>query len=530
MSVVSDWAPESVQRHLADISTNHCPVPIVFASANHLGQLLQIAPKCPTLRVIVSIDPLPKAQRKLLQDWAESIGVEMLYMSDLEAWGGEEGVRCDPGPIKGVEGDYELDINRIATISYTSGTTGNPKGVVLTNKNVTCGAMSNAYGTPADLSKDEWRFLSFLPLSHIYERFLEFLVVYGDGTVCFTTGDTTKLLEDAQLIKPHFMAGVPRVFNRLHAAIKAQMSAPGLKGALLTRAVQTKLAKWRETGQVTHAVYDVLVFRKIRQLLGGELVTISSGAAPLSADVHEMLKVCFSCDVIQGFGMTETVGTCARGIPWDPTAPGTCGQIQPVNEVKLFDVVEMGYSSNDKPNPRGEVCVRGYNVTPGYLHDPENTAKTVDKDGWLHTGDIGEIDAVGRLKIVDRIKNVVKLSQGEYVALEKLEGMYALDPLYATLLVHGDSNRSSLVAIGVCDPLQASQLVSSVLGKNVHHEDIPSLEAVINDPKVRAAVLKRLAATAKKNKLNGFEMVKGVHLTMVPFPEDVLTPTMKVKR
>lgn len=521
---------ETLGPDVAEYITNHCPLPIVFASTNHLASLLKIAPKCPTLRIVVSMDPLPKAQKAVLSEWASSINVELLDVEELEKWGNSDGVRCDPGPVKGVPGELELDMQRVVTISYTSGTTGNPKGVVLTNRNLTTATVSNSLGAALDLTDGEWRFLSYLPLSHIYERFLQLLVIYGDGTIGFTTGDTLRLLEDAQVIKPHFMPGVPRIYNRLHAAIKAQMNAGGLKGALLTRAINTKLANWRETGEVKHSVYDALVFRKIRNLLGGEIKYMSSGSAPLSAEVHEYLKVCFSCDVIQGFGMTETVGTGHKGIPWDIKAVGTCGQIQPCNDMKLVDVPEMGYTSHDQPNPRGELCLKGTNITPGYLHDPENTAKTIDADGWMHTGDVGEIDAEGRLKIIDRIKNVVKLSQGEYVALEKLEGMYALEPIFASLLVHADSTRSSLVAIGVLDPVGAAKLVHGVLGKTISQQDLAALEQAVQDPKVREAVVHNLGKIAKKHKLNGFERVKGIYLTMNPFPEDILTPTLKVKR
>jgi len=294
--------------------------------------------------------------------------------------------------------------------------------------------------------------------------------------------------------------------------------------------VNTKLENWRTKGEVKHTVYDALVFRKIRNLLGGEVAYISSGAAPLSSEVHEILKIAFSCDAIQGFGMTETVGTGTKGIPWDTTAMGTCGAIQPVNDICLMDVPEMGYTSKDSPNPRGELCMKGSNIFVGYLHDEANTAKTIDKDGWMHTGDVGEIDACGRLKIIDRIKNVVKLSQGEYVALEKLEGLYALDPIFAQLLVHGDSTRASLVAVGVLDPERAAGLVASVLGKKITAGDLTSLETAVQDKKVRQAVLSAMGKTSRKYKMNGFEMIKGVHLTIKPFAEEVLTPTLKVKR
>ncbi|KIR56036.1 long-chain acyl-CoA synthetase [Cryptococcus gattii Ru294] len=516
---------ETLGPDVARYITNHCPLPIIVASQNHLPALLKIAPLCPSLRVIVSMDPLPTSERQLLNQWAASVGLDFFTMDELEAKGAQE--PCKPGPE---EGEEELDLKRICTISYTSGTTGDPKGVVLTTENVLSATISNGKGVNPSLINQSWMFLSFLPLSHIYERFAELVVMYGGGTIGFTRADPTKLLEDAQLIKPHFMIGVPRMWNRIHAAVKAQMDSGGLKGALLTKAVNTKLARWRETGEVTHPIYDALVFRKIRALLGGRLVFIASGAAPLRKDVHEMLKVVFSCEVVQGFGMTETVGTCSVGIPWDVGGPGTCGRLQPCNDVKLVDVPDMGYTAKDLPNPRGEVCLKGLNISPGYLHNHKATKESIDEDGWFHTGDIGEIDSAGRLKIVDRLKNVVKLSQGEYVALEKLEGLYALDPLFASFVVHGDSTRSSLIAIAVLDPQQTSNLVGKVLGKNVPSEDLRGLEEAARSKELRKAVFKILGKTARQNKLNGFEMIKGVHLTLTPFPEDIVTPTFKIKR
>ncbi|KIY36549.1 long-chain acyl-CoA synthetase [Cryptococcus gattii E566] len=516
---------ETLGPDVARYITNHCPLPIIVASQNHLPALLKIAPLCPSLRVIVSMDPLPTSERQLLNQWAASVGLDFFTMDELEAKGAQE--PCKPGPE---EEEEELDLKRICTISYTSGTTGDPKGVVLTTGNVLSATISNGKGVNPSLINQSWMFLSFLPLSHIYERFAELVVMYGGGTIGFTRADPTKLLEDAQLIKPHFMIGVPRMWNRIHAAVKTQMDSGGLKGALLTKAVNTKLARWRETGEVTHPIYDALVFRKIRALLGGRLVFIASGAAPLRKDVHEMLKVVFSCEVVQGFGMTETVGTCSVGIPWDVGGPGTCGRLQPCNDVKLVDVPDMGYTAKDLPNPRGEVCLKGLNISPGYLHNHKATKESIDEDGWFHTGDIGEIDSAGRLKIVDRLKNVVKLSQGEYVALEKLEGLYALDPLFASFVVHGDSTRSSLIAIAVLDPQQTSNLVSKVLGKNVPSEDLRGLEEAARSKELRKAVFKILGKTARQNKLNGFEMIKGVHLTLTPFPEDIVTPTFKIKR
>ncbi|WOO85750.1 Long chain acyl-CoA synthetase 7, peroxisomal [Vanrija pseudolonga] len=518
---------ETLGPNTTEFITNHCPVPIIFASSNHLVDILKIAPRCPSLRAVVSMDRLSSGERDVLSQWSTSLGILLLDMADLEEWGLEPGNYVAPGPL---EGERELDCNRIATISYTSGTTGNPKGVILTNWNMTSATLSQSLGGVEFFTKPGWRFMSYLPLSHIYERFLQILVIAGAGTICFSCGDTTKLLEDAQVFKPHFFPGVPRVWNRVHAAIQTQMDTPGLKGALLRQAVAAKRANWREHGQVTHRVYDALVFSKVRALLGGQVRYMSSGSAPLSGAVHELLKLCFSCDVVQGYGLTETVGTCSKGIAWDVGATGTCGHLTNCNEVMLADVAEMGYTHKDSPNPRGEVCIRGDNIFIGYLHDPENTSKALDKDGWFHTGDIGEFDSAGRLKIIDRVKNVVKLSQGEYVALEKLEGIYALNPLFAALIVHADSLRSSLVAIAVLDPALASKLVFDVLGEKIAPEDTEALDKAVQNEKIRDKIVAGFAQVAKKNKLNGFEHIRGVFPTVLPFADDLMTPTQKVKR
>ncbi|BEJ13229.1 hypothetical protein CspHIS471_0304030 [Cutaneotrichosporon sp. HIS471] len=524
--LVSASLYETLGPDTAQYITNHCPLPIIFSSAHHLVQLLRMAPLCPSLRVIVTMDPISAAERDVLSQWAASLGILLLDQLEMEEWGAQADNFVPPTVA---DDEIEIDQNRIVTISYTSGTTGNPKGVILSNWNMTSAVISNAYGVGEYFDNPGFKFFSYLPLSHVYERFLQILVVGGNGTICLTTGDTTKLLEDAQILKPNFFPGVPRVWNRVYAAIKMQMDAPGLKGALLRRAVATKLANSRTNGSIHHRVYDALVFRKIRALVGGEVLYMSSGAAPLSAAVHEFLRICFCCDVVQGYGLTETVGTTSKGIPEDMKHIGTVGQIQPCNEVRLVDVSEMGYTHQDKPNPRGEVCIRGDNVFAGYLHDAENTEKAL-KDGWFHTGDIGEIDQSGRLKIVDRVKNVVKLSQGEYVALEKVEGVYALNPLYTTLLVHADSLRSSLVAVGILEPTLASNLVAQVLGKKISPTDEAALEEAVKDPKVRAHLVKQFQQVAKANKLNSFEMIRGIYPTLKPFPDDLLTPTQKVKR
>lgn len=225
--------------------------------------------------------------------------------------------------------------------------------------------------------------------------------------------------------------------------------------------------------------------------------------------------------ISQGYGQTENCGTAVRCWDADTVPAGTVGPPAAGAEIKLIDVPDMGYFSTDKPYPRGEILTRGVMVIPGYYKDEAKSKETVDSEGWLHSGDIGLIDEFGRTKIIDRIKNLVKLSQGEYVALEKvspscphqtkteadlsrspqIENIYSLCPLIAQIYVHGDGLEDHVVGMIVPDPVQFAPFVSRVLGGSYSPTDIPALEKVANDPKVIAALGKELAPYAKNARL-----------------------------
>lgn len=474
---------------------NHAPLSIVFTAAKHIPQLLKVAKNCPCLRVVVSLDVLDDREAAVLKEWAESVGLQFWQLPDFEIFGAAEGAKRKiqvrpPTP------------EMTCTISYTSGTTGNPKGVVLTHEAVTKGAVATALGMGEGFSEQPVM-ISYLPLAHIFERFFELTMMYAEGCIGYTTGDPLRLLEDAQIIRPHFFPSVPRVLTRIHQAIMVQANAPGIKGALLTRAINTKLENYRKTGAITHSVYDTLIFRNIRNLLGGRVEMLVSGSAPIQAKVLEVMTVCFSCAVIEGYGLTESVGVCTANIDTDRKHLGSTGSARTGVQLRLADVPELNYLVSDKPDPRGEICIGGPILMSRYHRDLENTKKVIDEDGFFHTGDIGSIDSAGRLRIVDRIKNVMKLSQGEYVALEKVEGIFNIYPLFQTIYVHGDSLQSHIVLIGICDPIQAAQLVESLLGKKINPSDLESLKKSINDDKIRRKVLKDLKKLAQQAKLNG---------------------------
>ena len=176
---------------------------------------------------------------------------------------------------------------------------------------------------------------------------------------------------------------------------------------------------------------------------------MATGSAPISMDVLNFLKVAFCCPILEGYGQTESTAASCVTMPDDPIA-GHVGGPLPCMKIRLRDIPEMGYLSNDTPNPRGEICFKGPAVFKGYFKNPEKNKEAII-DGWLQTGDVGVILPNGAVKIIDRAKNIFKLSQGEYIAPEKLENVYIQSPYIAQLHVHGDSLQSFLVAIVVPD-------------------------------------------------------------------------------
>lgn len=173
---------------------------------------------------------------------------------------------------------------------------------------------------------------------------------------------------------------------------------------MLRQAIQAKLQRFHATGDWKHPFWDRVVFRKVQQVAGGRVEGIVCGSAPVAKEAFDLMKVAFSAMGVEGYGMTETNATITRTMPDDPEGSGIAGLPHAFNHVKLVDVPGMGYSAEDKPHPRGELCVRGAHCITEYYKDPENTKKLIDEEGWLHTGDIASVDEAGRFRIVDRVK------------------------------------------------------------------------------------------------------------------------------
>ncbi|CAG5113191.1 Oidioi.mRNA.OKI2018_I69.chr2.g7319.t2.cds [Oikopleura dioica] len=408
----------------------------------------------------------------------------------------------------------------MATINYTSGTTGNPKGVVLTHKNICTVANGiTIFSVPEPWNtNDVW--YSYLPMAHIFERAVHCVLMSVGGQWWFSSGDIKKLLDELAVVRPTIFGSVPRVMNRLYDKIQATMAESKLKGWLLGAATASKRGRL-DKGQVTKdTLWDKLVLKKVQNLLGGRIHTWVSGAAPLNPKVRGFIREIFSCYVIEAYGQTENVG-CGTGTSFVnyQKEDGCVGPPQPWNEIKLADVPDMEYFGKDG---KGEICFRGDNVMQGYYNDPEKTAETIDEDGWLHTGDIGQWMENGTIKIIDRKKHIYKTALGEYIAPEKIEGVYGKHPHIAQMFLWGSSLQATNVAIIVPD----EEKFMKEYGK------CRTFQEACADPDTAANFLSAINKFAREDGVKGYEVPKAIYLEheLFSIENELLTPTQKAKR
>ncbi|KAI5103341.1 long-chain-fatty-acid--CoA ligase 5, partial [Silurus meridionalis] len=460
----------------------------------------------PVLKTIIVMDAFDAA----LTERASKCAVEIMSLKDMEALG-KDNLR-KPIPPKPED---------LSIICFTSGTTGDPKGAMLTHENVVADAASfvksfESAFTP--LSTDV--LISFLPLAHMFERVVQ-TVLYGvGGRVGFFQGDVRLLPDDMKTLKPTVFPVVPRLLNRVYDKIQSGAQTP-FKKWLLNFAIERKHAEVKRGIIRNNSIWDKLIFHKVQESLGGCVRVMVTGAAPISPAVLSFLRACLGCQIFEAYGQTECTAGCTISLPGDWTA-GHVGVPVPCNVVKLVDVEEMNYFAS---NGEGEVCIKGKNVFCGYLDDPEKTAEALDQDGWLHTGDIGKWLPSGVLKIIDRKKNIFKLAQGEYIAPEKIENVYIRCGSVAQVFVHGDSLQSCLIAIVVPDAEVLLGLAEKLGVKG-------SLEELCKNQQIKKAILVDLVKLGREAGLKSFEQVKDLHLHPEQFTIEngLLTPTLKAKR
>jgi long-chain acyl-CoA synthetase len=422
-------------------------------------------------------------------------------------------VRARAGEIAEEELQRRLDAvgpDDVATIVYTSGTTGPPKGCMLTHRNVLF--TGEAYIEQVDLKAPATLFM-FLPLAHALARVVQMVSFQIGGTLAFWSGDSRKLVEDVGAARPTHFPSVPRVFEKIHARVLAR----GQEGS----AVRRRLFAWAiATGRAArpamradtasaalkarYALADRLVLSKVRDLFGGRLELALTGAAPIPGEVLEFLDAC-GITVLEGYGMTETCAAATLNTPGDPRF-GTVGPRLPGTDVSIAE--------------DGEILLSGANVFKGYHRNEEATRDVFEGDA-VRTGDLGELDD-GFLRITGRKKDLIITSSGKNISPTNIENALRESRWISQAVVYGD-NRSYLVALLTLDAEEASALASELgVGDDVR--------AMASDPRVREVLQKEVDEA--NSRFARIEQVKKFTVLENDLSQEAgeLTPTMKVKR
>jgi long-chain acyl-CoA synthetase len=494
--------PSSLPDQIQYILENSEAVAVFCEDADQLAKVLSVRERLPGLRRAILIDGRPPEPVPASAGGAPFV----LALGDLRREGWQVAIEEVNGRIE--RGDPE----DIATIVYTSGTTGPPKGVVQTHANHYW-MVSNL--AKLDVIRETDEDLLFLPLAHSFARCEEFGQLFVGTTTAYAES-IDKLLDNMQEVHPTALFSVPRIYEKLYAKVQSMRAGSPWKDRLISWAIRVAREKGRLQAEkrplplllvAQHAILDFLVFRRLRETLGGRLRLAISGAAPLSREIAEFLYGA-GVLVLEGYGLTETCPALTINTEKDLKF-GTVGKPIPGVELKIAE--------------DGEILARGPNIAKGYYKRPEETAAVFLPDGWFATGDIGVIDEDGFLKITDRKKDLIKTSGGKYVAPQEIERRLKADPLVAQCMVHGDRRKfCSAVLVLNREAVEAWAKEQGI--------EVPSYEELIKHPRLRELVESRIAEVNRS--LASYEQIKKFVISPSEWTVETgeLTPTLKVKR
>ncbi|KAK7318109.1 hypothetical protein RJT34_02807 [Clitoria ternatea] len=492
----------------------HAEVSIAFVEEKKISEILKTFPNAAKhLKTLVSFGKVTPEQKQEL----ENFGLAVYSWDDFLQLSNDQ--------------NFDLPVKKksdICTIMYTSGTTGDPKGVMISNESIITllAGIKLVLASCNEKLHDKDVYISYLPLAHIFDRAIEEAMIWVGASIGFWRGDVRLLLEDIGELKPTIFCAVPRVLDRVYSGLTQKVSTGGfVKQTMFNFAYAYKMHNMKkgQTHEAASPLFDKIVFNKVKEGLGGNVRIILSGAAPLSQHVESFLRVVTCAHILQGYGLTETCAGSFVSLPFENDMLGTVGPPVPYVDVCLESIPEMGYDALSS-TPRGEICLKGSTVFSGY-YKREDLTKEVMIDGWFHTGDVGEWQPNGSMKIIDRKKNIFKLSQGEYVAVENLENIYVQASVVESIWIYGNSFESFLIAI--VNPSKQE------LERWAQENDITGdLNSLCEDSRAKTHIIGELTKIAKEKKLKGFEFIKAVHLDPVPFgmEHDLITPTFKKKR
>jgi long-chain acyl-CoA synthetase len=519
VAILSENRPEWTECDHANLNLGAVTVPIYstlladqvrFILDNSQAKALVLSTQAQMEKVRSILGSLPGLLKIVILDAPASGAPDRTIPWKDLLQAGETAHRADPRRFETARARVSRE--DLASILYTSGTTGDPKGVMLTHGNFASNVNATLRLIP--FSENDLT-LSFLPLTHVFERMVEFAYLSAGATIAYAESIDTvpqNLLE----IRPTVMASVPRVFEKVHARIMDTVqTSSSVRRLIFGLALKVGRANARATlagrraplvARLLHPLTDRLVFVKVRERLGGRLRFLISGGAPLSPEIAEFFYAA-GVRILEGYGLTETSPVIAVNT-LDRTRIGTVGPIIPGIEVKIAE--------------DGEILVRGPNVMKGYFRDEEATRAAI-KDGWFSTGDIGLIDPDGFLKITDRKKEVLKTSGGKMVAPQPIENLLKTDRFISQAVLIGD-RRKFISALIVPDH---AWIESYAKLKGIPYKTV---EGLLEDSRIVDLVRRRIEA--KMAALPSYERIKKFRL----LPRDLtqesgeMTPTLKLKR
>lgn len=471
---------------------NNAEVKYCFVSDKALLEKVHVAkPQIPSLQGVFTFDRIEGAAH-----WQEVL---------------------DLGEDKARQNEVEDIANTIqpedlATIIYTSGTTGKPKGVMLTHHNIVSNVLASDHRIPREkgLNYQDVRVLSFLPICHIFERMLFYLFQLNGFSIYFAES-IEKMGDNIKEVKPHYMSVVPRLIEKVYDKIYDKgTSAGGLKSKIFLWALGVNKAK-KSIGKpsgLKEIIADKLVFSKWREGLGGNIITLVSGSAALSARLNNMFQNA-GIPILEGYGLTET---------------------SPVISVNSFDRMKVGTVGHPLDNldvkiqPDGEITVKGPSVFKGYFKNDEMTAETFTEDGYFKTGDIGHIDDEGFLHITDRKKEMFKTSGGKYIAPQVIENLAKASKFIEQIMVVGDGEKMPTALV------QPDFNFAKSWAERKEYKIGNTPQEMANSPELRARIEKEIDYL--NTKLGSWEQIKRFELTpeVWSIETGLLTPTLKLKR
>ncbi|MBW3627985.1 MAG: long-chain fatty acid--CoA ligase [Gemmatimonadetes bacterium] len=468
---------------------------ICVSTVEQLTKITAIRHEVPSLRAVVLFDD-PRGSEGVLS-----------YASLLEQ--GEK--RLDGGALSDFrQRALAIPPDALATLIYTSGTTGEPKGVMLTHFNIASNVEAVRRHHVLDLKPGDVA-LSFLPLSHSFERMVDYYY-WGSGATIAYVDSVDKVAESLIEAQPHVVAAAPRVFEKIYGKV---MGATGVKRVLVRWAkrvgesgVAERIAGRRSGPRgAAEKLADRLVFSKLRARTGGRIGAFISGSAPLSADIARFFWAA-GIPVLEGYGLTETSPVLTVNRP-GAVKLGTVGQPLPGTELRI--------------SAEGEILARGPQIMKGYWNRPDATAEVIDEEGWFHTGDIGTLDSQGFLTITDRLKNLLVTAGGKNIAPQPIENQVAMSPHIAQVVMLGDKRPfASLLVVPDFENLGSWARSNGI--------DTADRAALAADPRVREFLQQE--AFSRLHGLARYEMPKKIAVLANEFTIESgeLTPSLKVKR